>query len=560
MTLRYFSKLLRRRSFRWMEQAAHSAEQGAVIVLFAIAMTTSFLIIALAIDGGHLFQQSLLLQKATDAAALTAAKALAVVPKEQQFTLGAGFIGDISTRIQQIGEENIKRQGTLSGTPVFELIGMTNPAEDLKRDRVTVRGRMRTKLYLMDKLLRYAPGFESALESVATAEVTRSLVGLIVDNSASMLCLPNTADCGCGARCNPKRISLLRQAIFGFVATFNEFRDKFYVNHFQAAAETLIGMDGVASTGFNPVDIVDRLRGLLQQGDSNPCDGIYVAWGNTQTAATAFGRSNWGRDYMAYVIFTDGAPTGARFFFNPASVLALPPTVNGRFDYYNWIVRYFPEGVWNAGMLGSPPMSLPWPLGSPPSSPVASPGCSARAAPSAALAFQGCVTNFDMQTPDGVVWPTALPPYAPAGVAPWPFYREQYFHCAIAMADMLRRQGAVVYTVGIGPAAANSTTDPYQNITEVEDRKDTFFRRLANDPRAYPEAYPPGSPTPPLFPGQFARYQGPADIPEWYSQGNYYQFDGTVPLDTILRQLRERIVRRIKTVQLVPTRLDDMTP
>ncbi len=546
-------------------------ERGAVIVLFAIAMMTSFLIIALAIDGGHLFQQSLLLQKATDAAALVAAKSLALKPKNEQVALGISFVNDVQTKAQRIGEENVRRKGRYNANPIFEVKGLNNLPNDLYRDRVTVVGRMDTKLFLMDKLLRYAPGFQSALESTATAEVQRSLVSIVVDTSASMICKPDTADCSCAPYCNPKRFSQLRQAIFSFVSQFNVERDKFYINRFSASAfpiypppgaATYSGMDTNMAIGFDKDLIEQQLNGQFMLGDTNPCDGLYQAWGHTQNAATAFGRTTWGRDYMAYVLFSDGAPTAARFFFDSSVNLALPVTASGFTDYYSWITLFSPEGVTNAGRLAPYPIPWNWPLGAPPEPPnfatQAPPGCSLRSPGSAAGAFSGCVSSFTTRTPDGTVWPSTNPPSAPPGFPPWSFYREQYYHCAISMADMLRKEGGVVYTIGIGPSAVASTADPYENINENEERKNNLLLRLANDPRAYPEAYPPGNFPHALFPGVFARYQAPSTIPTWYSEGKYFPSDSTLPLNVVFDRLRDQIVRRIKTVQLVPTRPDDL--
>lgn len=564
------------RFFRGFREATRRAEEaGAVIVLFAIALVTSFLIVALAIDGGHLFQQSLLLQKATDAAALVAAKSMALRPKNEQIALGIGFVNEVEQRAQRIGEENVRRKGRYAANPIFEVKGLSNLPNDLYRDRVTVVGRMDTKLFLMDKLLNYAPGFRSALEATATAEVQRSLVSIIVDTSASMICKPDTADCSCAPYCNPKRFSQLRQAIFSFVSQFNDERDKFFINRFSAAAFPIypppppagvsaayLGMDGNPSVGFDASQIEQQLNSQFMLGDTNPCDGLYQAWGYTQTAATAFGRNNWGRDYMAYVLFSDGAPTAARFFFDNSVNLALPPTPSGFTDYYSWITLFSPEGVSNAGRLAPYPIPWNWPLGAPPEPPTfatqAPPACSIRSPGSAAGAFAGCVTNFTTRTPDGQVWPSVNPPGFPPGLPPWPFYRQQYYHCAISMADMLRKQGAVVYTIGIGPTATASTVDPYENIDENEERKNNLLLRLANDPRAYPEAFPPGAYPHALFPGLFARYQAPASIPSWYSEGTYFPSDSTLPLNVVFDRLRDRIVRRIKSVQLVPTRPDDL--
>ncbi len=108
------------------------------------------------------------------------------------------------------------------------------------------------------------------------------------------------------------------------------------------------------------------------------------------------------------------------------------------------------------------------------------------------------------------------------------------------LADGLRDEGGVVYTVGLGVGAPGSA-DPYQDVTNDSDRKDYFFTRVANDPDYA------GNPT---FPGEFATYVPPTRASH-LSQGQYLPLSNALSLEEAFLQIYDVIVRKVKTVQLV---------
>ena len=65
---------------------------------------------------------------------------------------------------------------------------------------------------------------------------------------------------------------------------------------------------------------------------------------------------------------------------------------------------------------------------------------------------------------------------------------ELPYYCAIRAADILRQQGVRVFTVGLGPPAANlygeECNDPLENALDFDSRKDRFLTRLALDPNS----------------------------------------------------------------------------
>ena len=59
-------------------------------------------------------------------------------------------------------------------------------------------------------------------------------------------------------------------------------------------------------------------------------------------------------------------------------------------------------------------------------------------------------------------------------------WREQYYNCAIVVADFLRRQRGTLFVIGLGEASADFS-EPYQSIDDSLSRKDIFLSRVAND-------------------------------------------------------------------------------
>ncbi len=63
-------------------------------------------------------------------------------------------------------------------------------------------------------------------------------------------------------------------------------------------------------------------------------------------------------------------------------------------------------------------------------------------------------------------------------------WREQYYNCAIQLADFIRAQRGIFYLVGLGDPLSPPppADDPYEDIEDNFHRKDIFLNRLAYDP------------------------------------------------------------------------------
>ncbi len=109
--------------------------------------------------------------------------------------------------------------------------------------------------------------------------------------------------------------------------------------------------------------------------------------------------------------------------------------------------------------------------------------------------FSPCLNSLQSQRPaKGTDTPPAFgAAYKDGTSLPFSNWREQYFNCAIELADFIRTQRGVLYVVGLGyppyevsPSIVTNANaikvDPYQNINDDFYRKDIFLSRLALDP------------------------------------------------------------------------------
>ncbi len=139
-------------------------------------------------------------------------------------------------------------------------------------------------------------------------------------------------------------------------------------------------------------------------------------------------------------------------------------------------------------------------------------------------------------------------------------YRQQFYHAAIAMSDILRESGGTVYSIGFGEQATYDFSDPYQNVSSDNERKDFFLLRVANDPRGKtgvsdPAALP-GSPLQPIPSFAFSDSGGPGgsvadfnDLDDTFGAGKKgIFFDSEVDqlnnvFDVIARRIKLRLTR-----------------
>jgi hypothetical protein len=526
-------------------------ERGAVILMLLIITMTSLMLIGLAIDSGNLFHSSLILQKAIDAGALAGAKRIAVVGKQIQSQNPTAFISSVEDSVRGMINANMsamrKRKSEYGdnqqGDPLRYSINI-----DLVNDTVQIKANWTVNLIF----LGYLPGFnkQTSVQLSTKAQVQRSMVSLLLDSSGSMLCPADGSDCSCMPLCPGElKLDRLRTAVANFATQFNANRDMIQIVYFSLGAFTALPM--VPTGGFNLDHVKNALNKMVVQGATDQCDALVAGYLGTRAAVTEQG----GRKNVAYVLFSDGAPKAARFFFSHPTLLPVNSVLslaNAGFDYYNWSV-YYRDPADPAPLTQSPQLPMlsgtmelaraglvpyNWPYGAPPDATNGGTAdsrvsCSHQSALDPTAAFSQCLSDFGFYDlgGSGKVW---------GAVVPFNDYREQYYNCVIANSDALRDDGGIVYTVGLG-APALSSSDPYQNAADDTARKDYFFTRVANDPNY--KNYP-------LFPDEFAKYI-PASEASHLSEGQYLALDNAAGIDQIFAELYDLIVRKVKTVQLI---------
>lgn len=555
-------------------------QQGAIIPLLALMLISVLTVIGLAIDSGNLYTASLTLQKAADAGALAGAKFIAMQSRdfirnqEPDARLGvkSRTIAIFRTNLQvsvldaEIGDLSTSSPGDRITIDVASKFYNTSPAIK-DGDTVTVDATWRVPLYL----LRYLPGFgqDSLVRVSSRAQVQPSIVSLLLDTSGSMLCPDNGAPCDCYPLCEftpgiVVRALRLKYAVADFVSRFNPERDMFHMAFFATGSQTIIPIhpDG----GYDFAAIRGVLTNFPIGGATNICDALLNGWIGTLPATNP----PRNRHNVAYLLFSDGAPNVARFFF--ARPTNLP--VNNRlgqpwsaYDYYSWASNFRDPAdpvqdlskpptlplVSSAQQLAAANIPYYWQHGEVPGDPTVPPppidpvlyqstdkrvACSVANVTNPSVPFNSCLADFSFATPDGQFWG--------AGV-PFTDYRKQYYNCAIAMADALRNLGGVVYAIGLGaPPDPGLIGDAYQEALNDSDRKDHFFDRLSNTPDTEREAAVW------KFPGKFGKYEPTVslDVPA-LGQGRYVSMDTADTLDKAFQKLFQVIVRKVKTVQLV---------
>lgn len=532
------------------------SERGALIVILAAMLFCLLAFVGLAIDGGSIYLRSVELQKAVDAAVLVGAKRAALWNRGSPVETDAFTRAAIEEAAVAAMHANLRLGNGMNDLEFFTPNG--SPAGNdldisLDTERVSAKARVRVPIYL----LRAIPGFASSMEisARATAEVQRSIINLLIDTSASMACPETGTSCACQPFCSNPRIFGLRQAVMDFLPQFNALRDIYYVNFFSVASaplsNQLLPSPGDTNGGFpgetaGLATYIDPTNGpianLPVQGSTNPCDALRFAMLVPENVATAFaqGRRQWGRDNVAYIIFTDGPPTALFYYYDPSAVSGLTPSdPSAPLPYYQYGYYYFDTTAGMSPLIPpGPDMDAFWTDGFAPPAPLIPP-CTDNTGPPS-LALGNCLSSRTFRTPYGRLWPQD---------ANWGNYKQDYYHCAIATADAIRDMGGVVYVVGLGESAGFPPGDPYQDINEYELRKDIYLTRLANAVPADPNW--PAFPAPiggTYIPAPVAGYGDP--VPSHLAQGAYFPTPDARTLPDLFDQLRRRLVRRIKTVQL----------
>ena len=552
-------------------------EEGIFLPLVAMMLVAIMAVIGLAVDGGHLHRSRLELQKAADAAVIAAAKRFALTPKPMRTA---------NWKIRLIQDAHLVIRANLEanhGALNSNLNVQMTPADvDLDEETVRLNVTWDVGLYILNNF----PGYSSRIpvKVASKAQVRKAMIGVLLDTSASMMCPSIGNDCSCLDQpptyfCNDPKMRRIVEAVEDFAALFNENRDMFDITWFAVAARPDFFMNVVG--GFSASDLHDHFDSIVNSqhnaGNTNHCDGMFRSYLSTLAATVYQHRAN-----VARIIFTDGAPSAARFFFaqpTPAMDVNHDPNMPSDsvydYDYYQWKKDYWfkpkdwiegkPPDIRGVSDLAKYPIPANWSQGYAPDwvsnvdydwefpnglhSKVA---CSIQdlSFPDPIAAYASCLYGFGFKLPDfsytGQVYGTSVP---------FAEFRKQYYHCAIAMADFLRRNGSNLYAVSIGDPPPLSN-DPYQDPLDDHTRKDCLLTRVTADPE-------PGNAmckNVDFSPAEFSR--NAILVPGQYQtgpQGNHanegkyvYGLDATVVKQLLIDEIYPRIAKKTKTAVLVP--------
>jgi Flp pilus assembly protein TadG len=488
-----------------MQQCCNSMikreEKGAVLILFLFIFAALLALAGLAVDAGNLYRARLQLQKAVDAAVLAGIGTTILDRQDVE--------SQVEARANAILHENLDLAGILLKTL------QNNPDIHYNTDtkRINVRATADIDFLLMDAVPFFILGLDQTpsgaqLSAVATGKRAEANIALVLDFSFSMDC-PGIGNCTCqtpgrgtetceqeaqGLKVNRKIVDL-RNAVHTFTALFNEDRDRISLIPFSTAAQVSVPVKKSPDRGFKPDDfnVIDTID---PRGNTNVCDGFYRAYADMVDAKIIDNPKPEDDENVAYVYFSDGAPTAGRLLLanNPPGNLELSPGM-GAYDYIHYTVEWVnqsEEGHFPgpSQLVKTPGIAFDYKVGD---SIVGSiPGCSApytAIVPETELpdeatnsqfstsVFTGCVQNLGFHMPF-----QAVPVYGSEyGVTkPFTSWREQYYNCAIQAADFVREHKGLVYVIGLGDPVAVGT-DPYQDVNSTLSRKDVFLTRMAAD-------------------------------------------------------------------------------
>jgi hypothetical protein len=535
-------------------------EQGAVLIFVALLLVAVLAVVALAIDSGNLYHAQLALQRAVDAAALDAVNYTLKMGKTEFLSIASASdyeqIAPIQTYLEQLSTRtvhaNLDEAGypRLSGETEKDVEGKYSPPGSFTGEENSgtvfeyeVSAHRKIHYLLADKI----PLFSSdSLVLAARAKARRNVanIALILDVSNSMNC-PVSGSCDCLATNScpsdgNRRMDALASAVKKFMLMFDN-KDRIILVPFNIMAGTPVNWQAEReSYGFDPETtteadiqsyITDLFSRWVPRSNTNICDAFMQTHAEMNALVP--------NAQAAYVFFSDGAPTAARLLFSEAAANGKPiePRTyqNGggnTHDYLSYSLQWKnnpadtvfftgPSVLTQSGMIRfdyqlpeppSPGFYGPDEMGERASFPSDdTKGCGPDN-PSPVLAanqrdtaandvFSPCLNSLEAQLPNNPSRTYGSNYSGPAGFGRW---QEQYYNCAIELADDIRAKKGTFYVIGLGDKELNPAdpTDPYQNAGDTTYRKDHFLARVANDYEAAvpaPKPWPSPRPTPLSF-------------------------------------------------------------
>lgn len=325
----------------------HAPEHGAIMVFMVFATVVLLAMAGLAIDGGNLYRARLGIQKAADAAVLAGVGYTIQLSKQEledaQNDLGLPNLKSlIEKRAEQVFTQNLRMAGLTAqrctGSSGPEPYFVYNPANR----RLDANVCADVDFLLMDLVPFHLIGAGSAgnfvqMKALSQARRHPANVSLVLDVSGSMGCPPEDALCRCKMSLlmdcddgtNPMKLDTLVEAVGVFLEYFDE-RDRIGLVPFSMRAqpapkdeiEDLIAQDPIDDESIKCLllgqPIANCNTDALRVGsNSNVCDGFIEAYEDMQQ------RIENERppgdpiidEEVAYVYFSDGAPSAGRFLW-----------------------------------------------------------------------------------------------------------------------------------------------------------------------------------------------------------------------------------------------------
>ncbi|HQH25786.1 MAG TPA: vWA domain-containing protein [Oligoflexia bacterium] len=486
--------------------SAGNKEKGATIILFAAVIMCLLTMAGLALDSGNLYSTHLALQAAADAGALAGAG----IKAGSKHSTNPVFTAAVAAKSVNVVEDVVKANLQIRGISNYTF---TEPTTWNAGDNtMTVAVSSNVNLYLMGAVPGIGANFRM-VTAKATANVDPANVALILDTSGSMAC-PNEPATGSPCDCEPNcpqnassKIGALKAAVTDFLDFFDPTRDSLSLIAVGTGAEVLVPFK-YKGGGFDRGKFDLQLAGLTAQGGTNPSDGFLRAYLNA--------KDNLIKGKLAYVYFSDGAPTAGRFWFRSAITQHKVRSESfARYDYLNWgitdknaagdtvaLANTFygtptedssQQYYWRPRLLARtdpavPPARAIWP-----SANVEN--------PKAHLQTDLAAWGFTVYLPDGQTRKLGDPDLWNGNVFDWSKWGgldhlRMYADASLVLSDFVRQHDGIVYTIGYGLAAPRSM-DPYQNPGNPTYRKDYLLTRASADPCGLMEFNPnfPGHPT-----------------------------------------------------------------
>jgi len=498
----------------------------------------------LVIDCTNLYRSRVKLQKCADAAALAGVGYTIQFGRNDLITAAddAGYASTdanrikklIQTRADQVLSENVLRSNLVK-KPCPIVDGESRCAVyDPVAKRVAVDVKADVKLLLLDLFPFRMLGLSSVASLIevnagASAERPVANVGLILDMSGSMSCPVDAADdCSCrtaGTCTGTLKVDRLIDGLIAFVDHFDPQSDEFSVVPFNTVAMVVPGEFGNLATELldrdkiacilNGRGIAGCSVGALAQpmGNTNVCDAFMKTFGDMYTRGVV------DQQEIAYLFFSDGAPDAMRALYNDAAAL---PDNSSDFpntkDYTHYSVEWVPtDGTpkrqASSLMIRTGRIRFGYAYPQAPYTTIpgknvplchnflnrdslnpdksAGPGAKEQVYPpqeqgplsNSCKVFEGCLSPVGTPPDLGFYLPfsnTKVNPGFLCNPNNPDSWKQQYYDCALAMADEMRAKRGTFFVVGLG--ADNPVQDePYQTIDDTLHRKDIFLSRIAND-------------------------------------------------------------------------------